>query len=56
MSRDMVDFLTKDDKISAQDTFKKVMSQKVGDALEIKRKEISNAFVGKQEVEETDEV
>lgn len=56
MSREVIDFLDKDDKISAQDTFKSVMGQKVGDALEIKRKDISNTFVGKQEVEETDEV
>ena len=52
----MVDFLSKDDKILAQDAFKTVMGKKVGDALETKRKEISNTFVGKQEVEETDEV
>ena len=56
MSREVVDHLEKDDKISAQDTFKSVMGQKVGDALEIKRKDISNTFVGKQDVEETDEV
>ena len=56
MSREVVDFLSKDDKVSAQDAFKTVMSQKVGNALETKRREISNTFVGKKEVEETDEV
>ena len=42
--------------VEAEKIFKDVMSQKVGDTLETKRKEMSNTFVKEPEVEETDEV
>ena len=52
MSRDMVDFLQQDNKVEAGDVFKAAMSTKVGDALELKRKEVSRTLVGQQNKEE----
>ena len=53
-SKEFVNALMGDDNITAETAFKSAMIDKVGDALENKRIEISKAFVGKK-VEETDE-
>lgn len=51
MSREFVDSLVTDNKVEAEGHFKTALAGKVGDALELKRREISKAFVGNQEVE-----
>ena len=45
MSRDFVDSISKGDNIGAETAFNVAMAAKVGDALEIKRKEVSKTFV-----------
>jgi len=45
MSREFVDSVESGSNIEAETAFKTSMSTKVGDALEIKRKEISANFV-----------
>ena len=46
MSTDeIVNALSKDDNLGAESTFKSVMQQKVGDALEMIRREVANNFV-----------
>ena len=56
MSTDeIVNALSKDDNLGAESTFKSVMKQKVGDALEMKRREVANNFVKTPQVEEDDE-
>ena len=45
MSRDFVDSIASGDNLDAKKAFKNSMTNKVGDALEIKRKEISKTFV-----------
>tara|TARA_Y100000361_G_scaffold87818_1_gene78081 strand:- start:793 stop:969 length:177 start_codon:yes stop_codon:yes gene_type:complete len=56
MSTDeIVDALSKDDNLGAESMFKSVMQQKVGDALELKRREVANNFVKTPQVEEDDE-
>ena len=56
MSREFVDSVESGSNIEAETAFKTSMSTKVGDALEIKRKEISANFVKNvnPEPEETD--
>ena len=56
MSREFVDAVVSGNNIEAETKFKTSMSTKVGDALEIKRKEISANFVKNvsPEPEETD--
>ena len=49
---EIVDALSKDNNLGAESTFKSVMQQKVGDALELKRREVANNFVKTQQVEE----
>ena len=53
-SKEFVNALMGDDNITAETAFKSAMIDKVGDALEKKRIDLSKAFVGKK-VEETDE-
>ena len=56
MSTDeIVNALSKDDNLDAESTFKSVMQQKVGDALEMKRREVANNFVKTPQVEEDEE-
>ena len=57
MSREFVDSIASGDNLDAERAFKDSMTNKVGDALEIKRKEISANFVNtvSPESEETDE-
>ena len=53
MSREMIDAIIDDNNLDAENAFKNSITSKVGDALEIKRREISKYFVGNQvEVEE----
>ena len=52
MSREFVDALAAGNNLEAENVFKNAISTKVGDALEIKRKEVSKSFVSK--VKETE--
>jgi hypothetical protein len=45
MSREFVDSVVTGNNMEAEKAFKNSMSTKVGDSLEIKRKEISKTFV-----------
>ena len=59
-SRDFVDAVVSKNNLDAEDAFKSIMNTKVGDALEIKRKEVAQTFVKDNvtdapEVEETEE-
>ena len=45
MSREFVDSIASGQNLEAEKAFKDSMTNKVGDALEIKRKEISKTFV-----------
>ena len=59
MSRDFVDAMGKGDNLEAEIAFKNSIISKVGDALEVKRKDLANTFVRtattKTEVENTDD-
>ena len=52
---DIVNELSVDNNLGAEGAFKSVMQKKVGDALEIKRREVANNFVKTPQVEEDDE-
>ena len=54
MSREFVDSVVSGNNIEAETAFKNSISTKVGDALEIKRKEYSKTFVNNVNPEETD--
>ena len=56
MSKEYVDAISIGANIDADKAFKDSISQKVGDALELKRREYSKTFVGNLPQEETDEV
>ena len=43
-SKEFVDAIANSNNLEAEDAFKSAMSQKIGDALENKRKEISKAY------------
>ena len=45
MSRDFVDSVINNDNVTAQDTFKSAMADKVGETLEVKRRDYAKAFV-----------
>ena len=45
MSREFVDAVASGNNIEAEKVFTQSMASKVGDALEVKRKELSNTFV-----------
>ena len=45
MSREFVDSIASGQNLEAEKAFKNSMTNKVGDALEIKRKEMSKTFV-----------
>ena len=53
MSREFVDSVVSGNNIAAETAFKSSISTKVGDALEIKRKEYSKTFVNNVTPEET---
>ena len=57
-ANNFVDELQKGNNLGAEDAFKSIMTQKVGDALEDKRKEVASSFVKTHipEVEEDETV
>ena len=55
MSREFVDSVAVGNNIEAETKFKNSISTKVGDALEIKRKEYSKTFVSNVSPEEANE-
>ena len=57
MSREFVDAVVAGDNISGEKAFKDAVSSKVGETLEVKRREYAKTFVGSlpKAVEETDE-
>ena len=56
MSKDFVDSIATGDNLGAEKAFSITMAARVGDALEVKRRELANTFVKSQkvEVDETD--
>ena len=54
MSREFVDSIVSGNNIEAETVFKNSIATKVGDALEVKRKELSANFVKSVNPEETD--
>ena len=54
MSREFVDSVVSGNNIEAETAFKNSIATKVGDALEVKRKELSANFVKSVNPEETD--
>ena len=51
MSREFVDAVTSGNNTEAEKVFTQSMASKVGDALEVKRKELSNTFVKSMNME-----
>ena len=49
MSKEFVDAISKGDNVSAQDAFKNVMMQKVGDTLEKERESVAKTFVASRQ-------
>ena len=57
MSREFVDAISSGNNIGAEEVFKSTVGANVGDALEIKRKDLANTFVKTMSVEpEEDDV
>ena len=54
-TKDIIDALQSGDNLGAEQAFKDTISTKVGDALEMKRKEVANTFVQSNKVEEDGE-
>ena len=56
MSKEFVDALVNSNNIEAEKAFSITMAARVGDALEVKRRELANTFVKSQKVavDETD--
>ena len=54
MSKEFVDSVVSGNNIEAETAFKSSISTKVGDALEVKRKDYSKTFVNNVSPEETD--
>tara|TARA_B100000780_G_scaffold162486_1_gene113600 strand:+ start:258 stop:443 length:186 start_codon:yes stop_codon:yes gene_type:complete len=44
-TKDIIDALSGGDNLGAEQSFKDTIAAKVGDALEVKRKEVANTFV-----------
>ena len=57
MTREIIDAIASGDNLDAENEFKSAISQKVGDALEIRRREVANTMVTQHipEVEEDEE-
>ena len=57
MTREIIDAIASGDNLSAETQFKSVVGTKVGDALELKRKEVANTMVTQHipQVEEDDD-
>ena len=58
MTREIIDAIASGDNLDAENEFKSAISQKVGAALEIRRREVANTMVTQHipEVEEDEEV
>ena len=58
MSREFIDAIAADDRLDAEKIFTQTMAGKIGDSLEVKRRELSNTFVKAAALgtEEEDEV
>ena len=58
MTREIIDAIAAGDNLGAETEFKNAIQVKVGDALEIKRKEVANTMVSQHisEVEEDEEI
>ena len=54
MTREIIDAIAAGDNLGAETEFKNAIQVKVGDALEIKRKEVANSFVKTQVNQEED--
>ena len=54
-TKDIIDALQVGDNLGAEKAFKDTIQSKVGDALEVKRKEVANTFVQSSKVEEDGE-
>ena len=55
MTREFVDAVVSGNNVEAEKVFKTSISAKVGDALEVKRKELSKTFVNVRNVETEDD-
>ena len=57
-AKEFVDAMSNNSNLEAEDAFKNAIQQKVGDALETKRKEVANGMINNQipEVEDNEEV
>ena len=53
-TKDIIDALQSGDNLGAETAFKETIATKVGDALEVKRKEVANSFVKTQVNQEED--
>ena len=56
MSKKLIDTLANNDNVGAETVFKDIMVQKVGNALETKRQQLSKDFVKSKAEEENVEV
>jgi len=54
-TKDIIDALQSGDNLGAEKAFKDTIQAKVGDALEVKRKEVANTFVQSNKVEDDGE-
>ena len=55
MSREFVDAIVDGNNMEAENVFTKSMAAKVGDTLEVKRKELANTFVKSMSVSKEEE-
>ena len=55
MSREFIDAIASGDNLDAENEFKDSISSKVGDVLEIRRKELSQTFAGNDEESDLNE-
>jgi len=51
-TKDIIDALSDSDNLGAEKAFTDNIARKVGDALEVKRKEVANTFVQSTKVED----
>ena len=56
MSKEFVDAIVGGDNLGAEKAFSITMSSKVGDALEVKRKELANTFVNSSYIDQEADV
>ena len=54
-TKDIIDALSNGDNLGAEQAFKDTIATKVGDALEVKRKEVANTFVQSNKVEDVED-